>query len=105
MIPSAICIFAEMINNNTVQFHVFGFSPFVVDVPDFCFVHKNEVLPDWNNCAKYYNCSDQNGLHMECSYPELFSDQTRSCENFTTVACTTRKEPQAPCGYIFVTMD
>ncbi|XP_071175832.1 uncharacterized protein [Mytilus edulis] len=74
-----------------------------VDVIDYCKVHSNDVLPDPDNCAKYYRCRDQMskfiGQTGDCTYPDLFSTSTKACESFTTVNCGTRKEPQAPCEY------
>lgn len=82
------------------------FFPFIsVDVIDYCKVHSNDVLPDPDNCAKYYRCRDQMskfiGQTGDCTYPDLFSTSTKACESFTTVNCGTRKEPQAPCMLLF----
>ena len=37
---------------------------------------------------------------MECSYPDLYDATLKTCANFETVDCKTRKEPQAPCKLI-----
>ena len=74
---------------------------FSVDVVEYCHVHSTDVLPDPDNCAKFYKCSNLvskvTGQAEECPYPDLFSTSTKSCEAFTTVNCGTRKEPQSPC--------
>ncbi|KAL4228860.1 hypothetical protein ACF0H5_011900 [Mactra antiquata] len=70
-----------------------------------CSANQQAVFADPNNCAKYYNCSSSQGLgfglfyQKECTYPDLFSTITHKCEDFTTVRCTDRPEPQAPCDY------
>ncbi|XP_062578132.1 uncharacterized protein LOC134240034, partial [Saccostrea cucullata] len=69
------------------------------DVPSFCMVHKMAILPDPQTCAKYFNCSDYGGSHIECRYPDLYSTQEKRCVNFTLVKCDSRTEPQAPCEY------
>lgn len=71
-----------------------------VDVPGYCTVHPNAVLPDPDNCAKFYNCSEKNGLHKECTYPDLFNPDGQICQEFLNVTCSTRKEPQAPCKFL-----
>lgn len=68
-----------------------------VDVPSYCMVHKTAILPDLKTCAKYFNCSDYGGAHVECRYPDLFSTKEKKCVNFTSVKCDSRPEPQAPC--------
>lgn len=68
-----------------------------VDVPSYCMVHKTAILPDLKTCAKYFNCSDYGGAHVECRYPDLFSTKENKCVNFTSVKCDSRPEPQAPC--------
>nr|XP_022322146.1 uncharacterized protein LOC111123822 isoform X3 [Crassostrea virginica] len=71
----------------------------IVDVPSYCVVHKSAILPDLQNCAKYFNCSDYGGSHVECRYPDLYSTKEKRCVNFTLVSCESRPEPQAPCEY------
>lgn len=71
-----------------------------VDVPGYCTVHPNAVLPDPDNCAKFYNCSEKNGLHNECTYPDLFNPDGQICQEFLNVTCSTRKEPQVPCKFL-----
>ena len=72
-----------------------------VDIPDFCTANPKSILPDPDNCAHFYNCSEKMSplvsYKHECQYPDLFSTKTRRCENFTTVQCDKRKEPMAPC--------
>ena len=76
---------------------VYDFS--AVDVPSYCMVHKDAVLPDLGNCGKFFNCSDYGGAHVECLYPDLYSPVLQRCTNFTSVTCDSRPEPQAPCKY------
>lgn len=73
------------------------FLGLLVDVPSYCVVHKSAILPDLQNCAKYFNCSDYGGSHVECRYPDLYSTKEKRCVNFTLVSCESRPEPQAPC--------
>lgn len=60
-------------------------------------------MPD--NCAQYIDCNvvSQGGSSadpvQECTYPDLFSTLSMTCQHFTTVTCDTRMEPQAPCKY------
>ena len=89
-----------------------AFMNFIVDVPDYCQAHPTDVLPDPNNCAHYFNCSDrsssmvtraanQNSVpgnyRKECKYPQLFGMTKKRCRNFENVTCGNRTEPQAPC--------
>ncbi|KAJ8316009.1 hypothetical protein KUTeg_006023 [Tegillarca granosa] len=75
-----------------------------VDIPDYCSAHPLAIVPNYDNCAQYYNCTQvlQSGRHepIECQYPDLFSMTTMSCSRFTNVDCKQRHEPQAPCKYI-----
>lgn len=68
-----------------------------VDVKDYCKAHPTAMIPDDQNCAKLYNCTD--GKHTECTYPDLYNLQTQMCQNFMTTRCDSRTEPQAPCMY------
>ncbi|KAJ8316011.1 LOW QUALITY PROTEIN: hypothetical protein KUTeg_006025 [Tegillarca granosa] len=81
-----------------------------VDVPDFCKANPQAILPDPDNCAHYFNCSqNSSSIHrkltsignyrVECSYPDLFDQKWLTCHNFTNVTCDHRPEPQAPCEY------
>lgn len=82
----------------------------VVDIPDYCKAHPSEFLPDPDNCAKFFNCSESlskprtsrstvtiGKYGYECPYPELYDTMLKMCSNFTQVRCTTRWEPMAPC--------
>ena len=73
----------------------------LADAIDYCAANPFNILPTAYNCAQYYNCTQNKtaiGEHvMECTYPELFSTNTSTCEMFDSVQCTTRKEPQTPC--------
>ena len=68
-----------------------------MDIPEYCKAHRTAVIPDPDNCAKYYNCTYTQ--HQECKYPGLYNPNTRSCDKFTSVSCDHRQEPQAPCKY------
>lgn len=74
---------------------------YTVDIPDYCQVHLDAVLPDPANCGHFFNCrylTSHRSLEIsECQYPDLFSVTTRKCEPFTNVQCQNRYEPQAPC--------
>lgn len=83
---------------------------FSVDVPEYCQANPSDVLPDPDNCAQYFNCSDPairgsiNGAvnlpenyRKECQYPDLFDPVHKECQTFTAVNCSKRNEPQAPC--------
>ena len=69
----------------------------------YCKANPGVIKVNPDNCAQYFNCSDPSspyGQHLEeCKYPSLFSDVTLRCEQFDTVTCDKRKEPQAPCKY------
>jgi hypothetical protein len=68
-----------------------------------CQANPTMVFPDSQNCAKYIDCSSPNsplGSYVkECKYPQLFSTQTKKCEDFENVQCDKRMEPQTPCTY------
>ena len=79
-------------------------------MPDYCAAHPSEVLPDPDNCAHFFNCSDPTlttitrvgGLtpanyRKECHYPDLFDETIKQCNNFEMVKCDKKPEPQAPC--------
>ena len=76
-----------------------------VDAGEYCTAHPTDVIPTVDNCAQYYKCSDRItslGNHREeCSYPDLFSSESLSCESFMDVDCSTRAEPKAPCKLFF----
>jgi hypothetical protein len=67
---------------------------FTVDVPDYCKAHPKAILPDPDNCAHYFNCSDATtatitratmaagNYRKECHYPDLFDDSIKQCNNF-----------------------
>jgi hypothetical protein len=68
-----------------------------------CQQNPNAIIPDPDNCARYFNCSQmftQPSLvkyQAECDYPLLFNSQTLMCDDFEIVNCGTRMEPKAPC--------
>lgn len=85
-------------------------STHTVDVPDYCKANPTDVLPDPDNCAHFFDCSNRTtathraayivtpqSLSQECTYPDLFDANTRQCMLFTSVNCQTRPEPMAPC--------
>ena len=77
-----------------------------MDAVDYCAANPFDIVPTPDNCAQYYNCTEKNshigGHVMECKYPDLFSTQNQSCQNFETVHCTKRMEPQTPCMLFFL---
>ena len=76
------------------------FLPISVDVPEYCLSYPKNVIPSPSNCAEYFNCSEVSTEFdgkLECTYPDLFSVASRTCETFVDVNCTDRLEPMAPC--------
>lgn len=73
------------------------------NIDEICKQNPKAILRKNDNCAQYYNCSVSNssyGGHLqECKYPDLFSTVSMGCENFKTVTCDNRTEPQAPCEF------
>ncbi|XP_052252891.1 uncharacterized protein LOC127859481 isoform X4 [Dreissena polymorpha] len=72
------------------------------DLSYYCDAHPSAVIGNPDNCAQYVNCSLVTATTIpmqECTYPDLFAADTRTCSRFTTVTCGTRMEPQAPCEY------
>lgn len=73
------------------------------NIDEICKQNPKAILRKNDNCAQYYNCSVSNssyGGHLqECKYPDLFSTVSMGCENFKTVTCDNRTEPQAPCKF------
>lgn len=69
----------------------------------FCSANKNAIAADSLNAAHFINCSDPNPnishYIQECPYPELFSTETYSCQDFRTVPVDSRIVPQAPCEF------
>ncbi|KAJ8316017.1 hypothetical protein KUTeg_006031 [Tegillarca granosa] len=75
-----------------------------VDPVALCKNKKSQIFINPVNCAQYYDCSKVNtslgkAFLSECKYPKLFSSTTKKCEDFTSVKCDRRPEPQAPCKY------
>ncbi|XP_062607658.1 uncharacterized protein LOC134269470 [Saccostrea cucullata] len=74
------------------------------NIDKICKQNPKAIFRKNDNCAQYYNCSVDNskyGKHLqECKYPDLFSTISMRCENFKTVKCDNRTEPQAPCEYV-----
>lgn len=102
---ASICILCTVNVLNTLPY-------VLVDIPDYCKAHPTELLPDPDNCAKFFNCSESlikprssrssvaiGKFGYECPYPELYDTMLQMCSNFTQVRCTTRWEPMAPCKY------
>ena len=66
----------------------------------YCQANPGDMLPVETDCAKYYKCSASllgQDVVQECRYPDLFSTISMTCQDFTTVHCDKRPEPQAPC--------
>lgn len=88
---------------NTLIYHIFEINSYnlTVDVPSYCQANPDSVIEDISSCNRFYNCSQLSpGRHvvsLECSYPDLFSAVSRSCQAFTSVKCHIRPEPMAPC--------
>ena len=76
------------------------------DAKPYCQANPMEILPMSDNCAHYINCTVYLGGSsmadpvQECQYPDLFSTISMTCQDFTTVVCNTRPEPQAPCKFV-----
>ena len=86
------------LQDSLISFNVFYYSG---TLSFYCRQHPHALLGHPDSCAKYYDCSKP-GMTLqakteECLYPDLFSTVTGKCENFTTVQCDSRKEPQEPC--------
>lgn len=71
------------------------------DIPSYCRSYPGTILPHPTDCAKYFRCPtnkfDTITYQEECTYPDLYSTVSHSCQNFTSVSCGIRQEPQAPC--------
>lgn len=76
------------------------------DVLSFCSANKKAIAADSLNAAHFINCSNSNSnlskYIQECTYPQLFSVETNSCQDFRTVPVDSRIVPQAPCELVFV---
>nr|XP_034306554.1 uncharacterized protein LOC105340247 isoform X1 [Crassostrea gigas] len=76
-------------------------------VEEICRVYPTLIIPHPGECQLYYNCSltytsvpAHLEQHMvECNYPDLFSEKTNQCENFTDVCCGARTEFKDKCSY------
>ncbi|XP_061179377.1 uncharacterized protein LOC133188003 [Saccostrea echinata] len=76
-------------------------------VNEICKVYPSLIFPHPGECQLYYNCSKtyppvpsfMEQHMMECKYPDLFSERTLQCENFTDVCCGGRKELKGKCSY------
>lgn len=76
-------------------------------VEEICRVYPTLIIPHPGECQLYYNCSltytsvpAHLEQHMvECTYPDLFSEKTNKCENFTDVCCGARTEFKDKCSY------
>lgn len=78
-----------------------------VDPSVACKNNPHQLLANPVDCAQYYDCSQKTSSMgqdylKECKYPDLFSPVTKKCQDFQTVKCDKRPEPQAPCKYTFV---
>ena len=74
----------------------------IEDAKSYCQANPSDMLPRSSNCAKYYNCTAAlygQDVIQECTYPDLFSTLSLTCQDFTTVQCNQRPEPEAPCKF------
>jgi hypothetical protein len=72
-------------------------------ISEFCRTNPTVVVGSSTNCAQYIDCARQKeGYLLECKYPDLFSTSNQRCQEFTTVECEARVEPQAPCMFSFL---
>ncbi|WAR05417.1 FCGBP-like protein [Mya arenaria] len=68
----------------------------------YCQANPSAIFPWPDSCAQYVNCSAlvaggaSSDPVSECKYPDLFSTTTMKCQDFATVQCGLRPEPQAP---------
>ncbi|XP_062591210.1 uncharacterized protein LOC134252717 [Saccostrea cucullata] len=108
----------ENINNAYMDIlKLYGSKKFPDDrtISDWCKRHPSLIIADADNCHQYYNCSGEDyylssfaGTYgvwparnkHECHYPELFSEETLKCENYTKVNCGKRYEPVWGCRYV-----
>ena len=80
---------------------------FIADAKEYCKANPKDLLPVSGNCAQYIDCDlyltgQVSDPVQECHYPDLWSLTLKSCQNFTSVSCGSRMEPQAPCKqYLF----
>ena len=80
----------------------FLYTANAAEATEVCKANRGKLFASSQSCAKYYDCSGNATSPTkpsECKYPDLFSTQTQGCEQFETVNCTTRAEPQAPCEF------
>jgi len=66
------------------------------------------IIPHPTQCQQYYNCSlvyeniprlfEQH--LMECTYPQLFNEDTKQCDHYEHVKCLKRNEPVDGCKTI-----
>ncbi|XP_061178768.1 uncharacterized protein LOC133187419 [Saccostrea echinata] len=76
-------------------------------VNEICKAYPSLIFPHLGECQLYYNCSmtyspvpsNMEQHMMECTYPDLFSERTLQCENFTDVCCGARQEIKDKCSY------
>lgn len=76
-------------------------------VEEICQAYPTLIIPHPGECQLYYNCSltytsvpAHLEQHMvECNYPDLFSEKTNQCENFTDVCCGARTEFKDKCKF------
>lgn len=72
-----------------------------VDAGPYCKANPRDVIAMKDNCAHYIDCEQvvqgASDAVSECTYPDLFSTLSMTCQAFTTVHCDNRPEPQAPC--------
>lgn len=66
----------------------------------YCKTRKSKTLPNTKYCHKYYECKKGSVVTPQmCRYPQLYSTQSNSCEDFKKVRCGSRKEYKTKCQY------
>lgn len=89
----------KFIKNETVEYHV---TILLIDnIGSYCKANPRAIKSHPTNCAQFVDCSAINSPYgkyiQECTYPDLFSVTTMSCQKFESVSCIPKNEPQAPC--------
>ncbi|XP_041355816.1 uncharacterized protein LOC121373314 [Gigantopelta aegis] len=70
----------------------------------YCRNHPTELVAKADNCAQYYDCSSSsspfNEAHLrECQYPAYFDEAKATCAVYSSVTCSGKSTPKAPCEY------
>lgn len=78
-----------------------------LNIPALCALERSYVVPHPKKCQLYYNCSQIyefvpsffEPYMMECKYPNLFSETTKTCRHFREVTCGGREEIKDACTF------